>query len=330
MKKYLIVPVILLFVHAQGFSQKRSWDKDFRDTTGTLIKIKDEPKFFINIHGGYALALGSTFKFYPDDVISITERVIENSGPTKTTTYQAPTKGLGQGYRIGAGISYIINDFINVGVDFDYFSSTISKTRDSSYYSIQSGGSSIGVEYSYKERYKISYDATLLTISPNIMFKAISRPKWFLYNKVGVVVTFRPNSLQKETTDASYRAGWTGNYRDSSAVMTKTYDWGIRNPSIGFMGGIGGQVRLNENIRAFAELQFSHVVFVVRQRELTSYTVNGQEMVGTLPLMDRQLKFERNLSSDESNQDPNQPSKTIIQRIPITYVGAQIGLAYRF
>nr|MBA4167274.1 hypothetical protein [Chitinophagaceae bacterium] len=328
MKQYLIVPILLLVFHAQGFAQKRSWSKDFQDTTGTVIRLRDEPKFFINFHGGYALALGSTFKFYPDDVISINERVIENGAPTKTTSYQAPTKGLGQGYRIGAGISYIINDFINVGVDFDYFSSTISKNRDSSYYSIQSGGTT-GVEYTYKERYKISYDATLLTISPNIMFKAISRPKWFIYNKVGVVVTFRPNSLQKESTNSTYSAGWMGNYRDSSSVMTKTYDWGIRNPSVGFMGGIGGQIRLSEKIRAFGELQFSHIVFVVRQRELTSYTVNGQELVETLPLMDRQLKFERNLSSQDSNPDPNQPSKTIIQRIPITYVGAQIGLVYR-
>ena len=36
--------------------------------------------------------------------------------------------------------------------------------------------------------------------------------------------------------------------------MTKTYDWGIRNPSVGFMGGIGAQIRLTEKIRAFGEL----------------------------------------------------------------------------
>jgi hypothetical protein len=330
MKRYLILPVLLIFIFTRGVAQKRSWNNDFRDTTGTMIKIMNEPKFIVNVHSGYALALGSTFKFYPDDVISINERVIENTPATKQTAYRAQTNGLVLLYRVGAVIYYIINDFINLGVDFDYFNSTISKTRDSTYYSIQSGGSTIGVEYTYKERYKISYDATLLTISPNITFKAISRPKWFIYNKVGAVITFRPNSLQKESTNSSYSSGWQGNYRDSSAVMTKTYDWGIKNPSIGFMGGIGAQIRLTEKIRAYGELQFSHIVFVVRSRELTSYTVNGQELVSTLPVMDRELKFEKNLSSDELNPNPDQPSKTIIQRIPITYVGAQIGLAYRF
>lgn len=35
------------------------------------IKLKSEPKFYVNFHGGYSMALGSTFKFYPDDVSSI-------------------------------------------------------------------------------------------------------------------------------------------------------------------------------------------------------------------------------------------------------------------
>ncbi len=330
MKRFLFIPVLLLLLQTCAFSQKnKNWEKDFRDTSISNIQLQDEPRFMINIHGGYALALGSTFKFYPDDVESITMRLIENNAPTKETRYRAPTKGLGQGLRVGAGISYIINDFINVGLDFDYFSSTISKTRDSSYYSIQSGGG-VGAEYSYKEKLKISYDATLLTISPNITFKAISRPKWFIYNKVGLVVTFRPNSLQTETTNGVYSAGWQGVYTDSSTTKEKTYDWGIRNPSIGFMGGIGAQFRVSEKVRIFGELQFSHIVFVVRERTLTSFKVEGQEIVNTLPIMDRELKFEKNLSSEELNPNPNLPSRTVIQRIPITYVGAQIGLSYRF
>jgi len=330
MKKYFVLPILLLAASVPGIAQKPK-NYDFSDATPpTLIKLQDEPKFFINIHSGYALALGSTFTFYPDNVSSVTERVIENNPATKQTIYSESTKGLGQGFRIGAGVSYIVNDFINVGVDFDYFSSTISKTRDSSYYSIQSGGSTIGTEYNYKERYRISYDATLLTISPNIMFKAISRPNWFIYNKVGMVVTFRPNSVQKETTDATYSVGWEGNYTDSSSLVAKSYDWGIRNPSLGFMGGIGTQIRLSEKLRAFCELQFSHIVFVARQKELTSYTVNGEERVQTLPMAERQLLFERNLITNDLNPDPNKPSQAIIQRIPITYVGAQAGIAYRF
>ena len=309
--------------------KKKSWKNDFKDSTKPDFILKKEPRFTVNVHGGYAFALGSTFKFYPDDVESIDMKVIENNDPVKNTQYKAPTRGLGQGLRVGAGISYIINDFINIGLDIDYFSSIISKNRDSSFYQLMPGGMQ-GSEYSYKERVTTSYDATLLTFSPNITFKAVSRPRFFIYNKVGLVVTVRPNSLQKEKTSQVFSKGWQGFFMDSTSQSEKTYEWGIRNPSIGFMGGIGAQVRITEKIRAFAELQFSHIVFVVRARTLTSYTVDGQELVSSLPVSDKELKFERNLSSDQVISNPDQPMRTIIQRIPITYVGMQAGIALRF
>lgn len=330
MKLYSLLPSLLLISSMSLMAQKKkSWKNDFKDSTKPDFVLKKEPRFTVNIHGGYAFALGSTFKFYPDDVKSIDMKVIENNDPVKTTQYKAPTRGLGQGFRVGAGISYIINDFINIGLDIDYFSSIISKNRDSSFYQLMSGGAQ-GSEYSYKERVTTSYDATLLTFSPNITFKAVSRPKFFIYNKVGLVVTVRPNSLQKEKTSQVFSKGWQGFFMDSASHSEKTYEWGIRNPSIGFMGGIGAQVRITEKVRAFAELQFSHIVFVVRARSLTSFTVDGQELVSTLPVSDKELMFERNLSSDQVISNPDQPMRTIIQRIPITYVGMQAGIALRF
>ncbi|HTE08390.1 MAG TPA: hypothetical protein VK628_06475 [Flavitalea sp.] len=330
MKLYSLLPSLLLISSMSLMAQKKkSWKNDFQDSTNPVFLLKKEPRFTVNVHGGYAFALGSTFKFYPDDVESIDMKVIENNDPVKNTQYKAPTRGLGQGLRVGAGISYIINDFINIGLDIDYFSSIISKNRDSSFYQLMSGGMQ-GSEYSYKERVTTSYDATLLTFSPNITFKAVSRPRFFIYNKVGLVVTVRPNSLQKEKTSQVFSKGWQGFFMDSTSQSEKTYEWGIRNPSIGFMGGIGAQVRITEKIRAFAELQFSHIVFVVRARTLTSYTVDGQELVSSLPVSDKELKFERNLSSDQVISNPDQPMRTIIQRIPITYVGMQAGIALRF
>ena len=331
MKQYLLLPSLLCLSYLTVFSQKKKANNDFYDSLAIMqpIKLKDETKFYINIHSGYAFGLGSTFKFYPDDISSINMQVIETSAPTKTTTYRAPSKGLGQGFRFGLGLSYILNDFVNVGVDVDYSRTKISKVKDSSYYSIQTSGA-MGNETTYNEKYTITYDATLITISPHILFKAISRPKFFIYNKVGVVLTFRPNSIQKETQDGKFRTGWQGFYRDSSSFVEKKYEWGIRNPAIGFMGAAGAQVKISERIRAFGEIQFSHLVFVVRERTLTSYTVNGVQMINTLPVMDKELKFERDLSSNDISSNPDQPMRTIIQRIPITYVGAQFGFAYRF
>lgn len=45
------------------------------------------------------------------------------------TTYSNPTRGLGDGFKFGFGGSYILNDFINAGLNFHYFNSTIKNTE---------------------------------------------------------------------------------------------------------------------------------------------------------------------------------------------------------
>lgn len=327
MKPVLITLGLLIILSLPVFSQVTSTIDSL--ASASPIKIKREPRFYFNIHSGYNFALGSTFKFYPDDISTVAVEMVENSAPTKNTTYKATGKGLGEGFQYGAGLSFIINDFINVGVDVNYFKSTISKVRDSSFHQIHTvnGANS---DVTYNERYTISYDATLVTLNPNITFKAISRPKFFIYNKIGAVLIFRPNSIQLETQDAKMRMGWQGFFKDSSSYTQKRYEWGIKNPSLGFMGGIGAQVKLSEKLRAFSELQFLHIIFAVRSRTLTNYKVDGQELVNTLPLNQREIQFKKEFTADEWKTEPNEPATAVTQRFPVTYVGLQVGLAFRF
>ena len=294
----------------------------------SVFVLKKEPRFAVNIHSGYSLALGSTFAFYPDDITSIQVEGVNNSTTSKKINYQAPTKGLGEGFRVGAGFSYIVNDFINVGLDIDYFQSTIQKIRDStSHQTFTSGNPN---ETLYQQRNTVSYNAVLLTFSPNITFKAISRPKWFIYNKVGAVIVIRPNSIEHDITDVHSKSTWAGYVKDSSGHSDLQYDWGIRNPSLGFMGGLGIQVRLMEQLRIFSEVQFSHIVFQIKDRMVTKYDVNGQDMSATLPMSQREVYFKKDYQTSGQAQDPNQPGQATVQRLPITYVGLQAGLVYRF
>lgn len=326
MSHFMLTSCLLMLLYQPVLAQSKLADST---TNAVLIKISNEPRFYVNIHTGYNFALGSTFKFYPDDISSIAVEMIENNAPIKNITYKATSKGLGEGFQYGAGLSYIINDFINIGVDVNYFKSIISKIRDSSFHQIHTvnGANS---DVIYHERYTISYDATLVTINPNITFKAISRPKFFIYNKVGAVLVFRPNSIQRETQEVKTHMGWQGFFKDSSAYTLKRYEWGIRNPSLGFMGGIGAQVKLSERIRAFSELQFLHIIFAVRSRSLTNYRVNGNELVNTLPVSQREIQFKKQFTTDEWNTKPEEPAKAVTQRFPVTYVGLQAGVAFRF
>ena len=330
MKKQIFL-IIFLCTYLIGFSQKKIKSSyPNYDTTSPAIVIKKEPRFIFNLHSAYSIGLGSTFKFYPDDISSI--RIEQNAGnnPDKFITYSNPTKGLGDGYKFGFGVSYIVNDFINVGLDFDYFNSTIKKYRDSIYHQTNLFlSTNVNDEYMYSEKNSISYKATLLSFTPNITFKAISRPKWFVYNKLGAIITFRPNSLQEDITNIKTSLNWQGFKKDSNSTIVKKYEWGIRNPAYGFMGAFGGQFKISERARIFAEAQFSHIVFVIRKRTLTDFIVDKQHTENNYPISIRELEFVKSFSTNTANENPNLPTKTIIQRIPITYVGIQIGIAYQ-
>ena len=326
--KKISITCFILFMGATGFSQQAGESMDPEKIPD--IHILKEPHLMLNIHSGYSMGLGSTFKFYPDDVSNITVTQDGTNAPSKNITYSNPTKGLGDGIKFGFGFSYILNDFINIGLDFDYFNSTIKKVRDSSFHQTNIPGTSgMADEYNYSEHNTISYNATLLSLTPSITFKAISKPKWFLYNKIGAIITFRPNSIQKDVTEYNTQQGWQGFYRDSASSVSKNYEWGIRNPAYGFMGAVGAQTKLTGKLRLFAELQFSHIVFVIQKRTLTDYIVDGTHMENSLPKSVRELDFVRSYTANTSSNSPDMPSQTIIQRIPITYLGLQIGIAYQ-
>lgn len=311
-----------------SYSQKRPVRRGFADSL-PVIRIEREPRFSLYLHSGYAVALGSTFKFYPDNKTSVSVMQLDNTPAIKQTEYEEDSKGLGDGLRLGIGLSYVLNDFLNIGIDVDYFKSRISKTKDSSFYSNQMISGNVD-ELSYNDEYTISYTTSLLSFSPNITFKAITRPNFFIYNKLGAIIIFRPSSIQRETNQGKYRLGWQGFYRDSAVSVMKVYDWGIRNPAFGFMGGIGAQRKVTQTLRVFAELQFTHIIFKVRNRLLTDFEMNGREMINTLSQSEKEIVFKESYSSEDVSTNPNQPTIAIYQKFPITFAGMQAGIIYRF
>ncbi len=324
MKGYLLSLAFVAFCCFPALSQQAYPIQAIPDTA---FHIRTESRFSVNVHGGYALALGSTFAFYPDNISRIHVEEMNNTVTSKTTEYKAMSKGLGEGFRVGAGFSYIVNDFLNVGLDVDYFRSTIRKVKDSSNHNIKTTGA--GSDRLYDLQNTISYDAILVTFTPNVTFKAISKPKWFIYNKIGAVFVIRPNSIQHNIDDVSVKTTKSGTVKDSSSHSDLRYEWGIRNPSFGFMGGVGIQVRVMENLRIFSELQFSHVVFQIRNRIVTDYQVNGKDMMATLPLSEKEVYYKNDYQTTGTVPNPNQPGQAATQRLPITYVGLQLGVVYR-
>ena len=301
--------------------------KSYSDTFLNPLPVIKSHRFLLNVHGGSTYGFSSTYKFFPDDIRFIS--VVKNGtgAPQTSTANQTPWKGLGDGFSLGGGLTYILNDFINIGIDIGYFKTSLKKTRDSAYQEISATNApGAPFEYNFHERKVINYEEELLSLTPTITFKALTRPKWFLYNKLGAVVIISPNGTQSEVSDITVRRGRQGALTDSTSRVVKNYDWTIKSPALGFMSALGVQIKVAKNLRVFGELQFSHIVLIARKKSLVEFTVNSQNRLNTLPLNMRETEF---INVFYPDNNPDKPSKALIQRIPVTYLGARFGLAFQ-
>lgn len=330
MNKFPFLPIVIfimtLFCIAPNVFSQNSRISDSAQIP-FQIKIKSQPRFYINLHASGDMALGSTFRFYPDDVTSVSVKATGSNITQQNTTSKAPTKGLGDGFRFGGGISYIVNDFINIGLDFEYFRSTISKIKDSSF--THTDEASGGIDYVYNEKSKITYYESFYTFTPSIVFKAISHPNFYIYNRIGGIIAVKPYNHQKENQYITIQRPGSG-VPDSTHNIYKNYTLKLANPSFGFMAGIGIQARLHGKILVFGEAQFSHILFQPTSKTLLQYDDNGTSKIGTLTQAERQIEYENTISFDALNVNPQLPAKAIVQKFPVTYVGFQVGVAYHF
>jgi hypothetical protein len=275
-----------------------------------------------------------------------------SSNPSGTTVvnFKSNNQGLGQGWRAGGGIGYIVSEVINLGLDVDqYWSSNIqtsnAMTTPINRYSYESGGMSFSWLSQGKRYYKVNNMASMLSITPNITFKAISKPNFYIYNRLGITVGLRnelsetrQDSIVFTTTITEFGATRVENYRQVTAQQYQ-YKGGM---PLGFMASLGIQIRLTEHIRMFAEAQTINITYSPKYREITDHYTNTYLSDGSIrPSLDL---TERDRTTDYLNKysfDPddfernpskhlNKPKQEIKFRIPYSSVGLSFGVFYRF
>ena len=252
--------------------------------------VASDSKFYIRVYGAYGIAMPGAYSAI--DYYSGSAPLLYGGFTTVGTTVKDNKTGLGQGIRFGGGIGYILNDFINLGLDVDYYKSGSFVTT-----SVLFGANTVTG----------SLDATMLTFTPNITFKAISADNYYIYNRLGVNV-----GLPKITEV----------YAASSPVTVQTYEFqgGV---ALGYLVGIGVQFRLSNSIRAFVELNANASAYAPQKRVLTAYTENGVDKLASVPAsVTKQIDYFDNLSAATG--------KSVTLSMPISNLGLQVGVAYRF
>jgi hypothetical protein len=212
--------IFSLFVSVLVFTSSHAQTPD-------LPKIQEGSNIYIKVFAGYGILTPGAYRLVSES-ISFTA-----GAPTNITV----TKGLGSGLKYGGGLGFILNDFLNVGVDAEYIPTTIISS------------SSIGSSSTESINDQSSVTYTSLSIIPNIVFKALSKPDYLIYTKLGIVVNL-PSTFKQHYDDTLYYASGSDAYGYREAIDRK-YNL---NLNIGVNVALGVQVRLTSKLRAFGEI----------------------------------------------------------------------------
>ncbi len=258
-------------------------------------------KFYVKVYGGYGLVNPGSFK-----LISYTT----SSGPQ---TFNTSKNGLGAGVRFGGGIGVIASDFLNVGVDVDYLSGS---TINSKSHTVDND--TPPTDFTTLER--LNYNA--LAIIPNIVFKAISKPDYLIYTKVGALLNL-PTNISKSEIDSLVPEGTANNYKQ---VFNGKYKIGL---TAGLNVALGVQYRLTDNLRAFGEVFGDFISLVPKQYDEVAVTTGSTPKTITTHIT-YQDNGQTNYSSNPDGTVVSSTSPQEGNRFNMNTIGINIGITYRF
>jgi hypothetical protein len=241
---------------------------------------KAPSKFYIKLFGGYGLVAPGSYKVQSANTISYFN---QNGDQHDTTVQVQGKKGIGTGIRFSAGIGYVMNDFLNVGLDAEYLAGkklTNSFSLSFDYSSTNTSNYSATDELRYKA----------ITLTPYILFKALAKPNYFIYNKLGILFTL-PYTLHSSGRSVNpFAYNWNPSVMDSSFKANENIssqyagDYRI-SLGVGFNVAFGISFRVNNSTRIFGELfgnfsalsPSSSVVNVTTTTNASNYIFNQQQ-----------------------------------------------------
>jgi hypothetical protein len=262
-------------------------------TNKTVVK---QSKFYVKVYGGYGLLTPGSF------------RLTNLTGVSGQTTFEVLNPGLGAGIHFGGGIGIILSDFLNLGIDGDYLSG---KELNAT--------STITVNPNFATR-TTKITSSVLSIIPNITFKAISTESYYIYTRIGILIAVSTKSASS-VLDSSYVQGNIP-YPYNSTHANTEYSYGV---NAGVQVAVGIQFGITDNLRGFGELVgFYLPISPTSSTELsTQYSYNSPN---TPPAV-TPVQQTTNTNFSSSGTFPTNAPKTTYN---VNYIGINVGLAYKF
>lgn len=276
-----------------------------------------DSKLYIKVFGNYAFPTSASYRS-----TNYTTSFVNND-----YTFNTVKDGLGMGLRAGIGVGMVLNDFINVGLDAEnYFGPTI-KSSNLYYYDNNAGLVIIN-------NTSVDYQANIVMVSPNITFKALSQPGFFIYNRLDIKVGVMTNVTEKTNNEYNERFIEDINVNPNPTDhITKTkqdfeYQGGL---PFGFSAALGFQVKLTDKIRFFTEVEYTYLTYNPKKRVMTKWINN----VGTevdLNAQDKnqvETEYMKSFTIKDGKTNVNEPNPQPTLHMPFSSIGLGIGLIYR-
>lgn len=130
------------------------------------------------------------------------------------------------------------------------------------------------------------------------------------YTRVGPVLSF--TKLKSEESE----------FNDYSGIDRSSeyeYTGGI---NVGFKGVLGVAFNTDNNIQFFGEVNFISMSATPKERELTAYTVNGDDALDSIPKDQRTVKFKDKITSDDDG------NVALQEKFSLGSFGIQVGVKY--
>lgn len=200
-------------------------------------------------------------------------------------------KGYGAGLRAGAGLGFVVNEFINIGVDADMLwgSKIVASVNDGSYSSTT------------------TYNNQIASIIPHIVLKALSNANFTIYNRTGLIVGI-PLDFSFETNETA-----------GTDVYNRKYDY-TTSTALGYQTALGIQINLGDHLRLLGELVIDQIT--VKPLSLSSdyYLLNGNTV-----LEPYEVEY-----LDEGDYSALDPYQSPTKRLFVNSLGLGVSIAYRF
>jgi len=195
-------------------------------------KNKSISKLYVKLCGGYGIFTPGSFRV--NAVYFLQDTSVKTQGK----------RGLGSGQRFGGGIGLVMNDFLNIGIDAEYHKgawkeNSLNARIDDLNYEIRNS------EIIYKT----------ISLTPYVIFKALAKPNYFIYNKLGILLTLPftlSTSLQSTHANNQNLENNANTFIENlNSTTSEQYKISL---SVGLNVALGLNLKVNEKFRAFVEV----------------------------------------------------------------------------